>query len=231
MHQVYRREQKYTLQTTEALRLCSCLEQVLQQDSHNGVNGYPVRSLYFDTLGNLDFHEKEDGSNPRKKIRLRIYSCEADFALLEMKQKDGESQLKRSLRVSREQALQIAAGQYSCLLQMEDPFAQECFTVLHMFCYRPTGIVEYNRKAFVLQENKIRITFDSRIRATESSFDLFDKNLNLYPVLDHSLIVLEVKYNGFLLSYVQNAVDNTNKSAVAVSKYALGRLASMHYSF
>lgn len=231
MNQVYRREQKYALATTESLRLCAYLEKVLREDPHNGSGGYPVRSLYFDTLGNLDFHEKEDGCDQRKKLRLRIYDCDADFALLEMKQKEGERQRKRSLRISRNQAMQLADGNYSCLLEIEDPFAQECFAVLHMYAYRPKVVVEYDRKAFVLQENNIRITFDHRIRATESSFCLFDKKLNLYPVLDASISVLEVKYNGFLLSYVQDAIKQANKSAVAVSKYALGRLASMHYLF
>lgn len=231
VQQVFRREQKYVLQTAEALRLCAYLEKVLQEDSHNGPGGYAVRSLYFDTMSNRDFHEKEDGADPRSKLRLRCYGPDADFALLEMKQKQGESQRKRSLRVSRGQAQQLAEGRYSCLLEMDDPFAKECFAVLHMCAYRPKAIVTYNRKAFVLRENRTRVTLDSQIRATESSGRLFDPSLSLYPVLDSSLTVLEIKYNGFLLSYVQDAVNRANRSTEAVSKYALGRMASMHKWF
>ena len=71
-----------------------------------------------------------------------------------------------------------------------------------MFCYRPKAIVEYQRKAYVASENKTRITFDFAIKATESDFRLFSPTLNQNPVLDPYLVVMEVKYNGFMLSYI-----------------------------
>ena len=52
---------------------------------------------------------------------------------------------------------------------------------MHSRCYRPKTIVEYNRKAFIAKENKIRITFDSRIVSVESCFDLFSPRLNMNP--------------------------------------------------
>lgn len=64
-------------------------------------------------------------------------------------------------------------------------------------------IVEYKRKAYIAKENKIRITFDHQIEATETNMDLFAPDLNMYPVLDKFNGVLEVKYNGFLLSYIK----------------------------
>ena len=73
----------------------------MHEDPHNGISGYPVRSLYFDTLDDRDFHEKAAGVELRRKLRLRSYDPAADFAMLEMKQKQGASQLKRSLRVTR----------------------------------------------------------------------------------------------------------------------------------
>ena len=33
-------------------------------------SGYPVRSLYFDTLHDRDFAEKLFGTDPRRKVRL-----------------------------------------------------------------------------------------------------------------------------------------------------------------
>lgn len=90
-------------------------------------------------------------------------------------------------------------------------------------CYRPKTIVEYRRKAFIAKENKIRITFDHDIAATESSFDLFDSGLLMNPVMDKSMAVLEVKYNGFLLSYIRQMLDGIDKSELSVSKYCLAR--------
>lgn len=111
-----------------------------------------------------DFYEKEDGLEIRRKIRLRTYSPDSDFAMLEMKQKQGENQKKRSLRLSKEDADELSRGQYSCLLKYENSFAVECYGLMNMFCYRPKAIVEYQRKAYVASENKTRITFDLQLR-------------------------------------------------------------------
>ena len=100
-------------------------------------------------------------------------------AMLEMKQKQGVQQLKRSLKISREDAVRIIKGDLFPLLTYRDPFAAEIYAFMQIHAYRPVTIVEYRRKAFIAKENKIRITFDNQIVATESSFDLFDPNLNM----------------------------------------------------
>lgn len=212
-------------------QLSGLLEAVMHQDSHNGAEGYCIRSLYFDTLNEQDYEDKLDGIELRKKIRLRIYDPSDSFAMLEMKQKEGNYQKKRSLRLEREDAIALTQGRYDCLLKYPDPFAQECFGLMHSKCYRPKTIVQYRRKAFVAKENNIRITFDHQIRATETNFDLFDPALNLYPVLDAFNSVLEVKYNGFLLSYIKNLINTANRSALSVSKYCLARSATMKFGF
>jgi len=104
VNRVFREEKKYLISLPEALQACHRLAQVMHEDPHNGISGYPVRSLYFDTLDDRDFREKAAGVELRRKLRLRCYDPAADFAMLEMKQKQGASQLKRSLRVTREDA-------------------------------------------------------------------------------------------------------------------------------
>lgn len=157
------------------------------------------------------------------KLRLRSYDPAADFAMLEMKQKQGASQLKRSLRVTREDAQALTRGDYAPLLRYPESFAAECYALMHSRCYRPKTIVEYNRKAFIAKENKIRITFDSRIVSVESCFDLFSPRLNMNPVLDPYCVVLEVKYNGFLLDYLRELINSVDRSELSVSKYVLAR--------
>lgn len=231
MNEVLRQEKKYLLSLEQYRRLDNTFEKVLRPDVHNGAEGYRIRSLYFDTMQERDFYEKEDGLEIRRKIRLRIYSPDSDFAMLEMKQKQGENQKKRSLRLSREDAMELADGRYSCLLGYEDPFARECYGLMNIHCYRPKSIVEYRRKAYVASENKTRITFDTDIRATESDFRIFSPTLNLYPVFDSYLAVMEVKYNGFLLSYIKKMVSLEGKSPTSVSKYCLSRSVGLHYLF
>lgn len=231
MNEVFRQEKKYLMTMASMYALSGRLEPVMHQDSHNGAQGYSIRSLYFDTLDERDYQSKVDGLELRRKIRLRIYDPSASFAMLEMKQKEGAYQKKRSLRVEREDARQLAQGQYESLLRYEEPFAAECYALLHGRCYRPKTIVEYRRKAYVAKENKIRITFDHQIRATETCYELFRPDLNLYPVLDSYLGVLEVKYNGFLLSYIKDLIQYADRSELSVSKYCLARSATLKFGF
>lgn len=230
MNEVYRQEKKYLMNLEAMQRLSQVLDPVMIQDPHNGARGYRVRSLYFDTINDQDFEDKIEGVELRRKIRLRIYDPGDDFAMLEMKQKQGAYQKKRSLRLPRADAQELASGRYHCLLRMDSPFAQECYGLMHMQCYRPKTVVEYLRKAYIAKENKIRITFDHQIRATEANFQLFDPHLNLYPVLDPFNGVLEVKYNGFLLSYIKDLVGAANRSELSVSKYCLARSAGLHFA-
>ena len=223
MNTVLREEKKFLIGINDFISKSHELEKVLIQDEHNGVHGYMIRSLYFDTPFDTDFFEKQAGCELRRKIRLRIYDVKQDFAMLEMKQKQGAVQLKRSLKVSRADAERIIKCDYSPLLKYEEPFAAQMYAFMTTRCYRPVTIVQYNRKAFIAKENKIRITFDNQIVATESCFDLFSEKLNMNSVLDPYNVVLEVKYNGFLLGYIRDLINSIDKSELSVSKYVLAR--------
>lgn len=223
MNQVLREEKKFLISLQEFLALSHRVGQVMAADPHNGTHGYCIRSLYFDTVYDGDYFEKQAGVELRRKIRLRCYDPRASYAMLEMKQKQGANQLKRSLRVSREDAIRLTRGDYTPLLSYSEPFAVECYALMNARAYVPRTIVEYNRKAFIAKENKIRVTFDNRIVSTESSRDLFDCGLNMNPVLDPSCVVLEVKFNGFLLDYIRRLITPVNRSELSVSKYVLAR--------
>ena len=229
MNEVLRQEKKYLMTVADASRLASRLERVMMADAHNGATGYRIRSLYFDTSDDRDFHDKEDGLELRRKIRLRIYDPGAEFAMLEMKQKEGAYQKKRSLRVSRADARRLIRGDYEPLLSYGEPFVAECYGLMHCLCYRPKAVVEYRRRAYIARENRIRVTLDAEIIATESCYDIFAPDLLQYPVLDPFHTVLEVKYNGFLLSYIKDLVNTTYCSELSVSKYCLSRSVGLHY--
>jgi len=230
LNEVLRQEKKYLMTIVDCHKLSDHLGKFMIEDEHNGARGYRIRSLYFDTPDDGDYKDKIDGLELRRKIRLRNYDPAADFAMLEMKQKEGAYQKKRSLRMSREDAKQLIMGNYEPLLQYSEPFATECYGLMHYKCYRPRAVVEYQRKAYIAKENRIRITIDSNITATESCFDIFSENLLQYPVLDPYNAVLEVKYNGFLLSYIKDLVSAANRSEFSASKYCLSRSAGLHYS-
>lgn len=223
MNKVLREEKKFLIGIHDFIKTAGTLEKVLLQDDHNGTHGYIVRSLYYDTPWDSDFFEKQAGVELRRKVRLRIYDPSHSYAMLEMKQKEGNRQLKRSLKVSREDALRLIEADYTPLLEYKEPFAAEIYAFMQTRCYRPKAIVQYNRKAFIAKENKIRVTFDNNVCATESSFDLFSENLDMNPVLDPFNVIMEVKFNGFLLGYIRDLINTIDKSELSVSKYCLAR--------
>ena len=220
---VLRTEQKYRLNYVEMVRMSHRLTQVLRQDSHGGSDGYPVRSLYFDTPDNTDFFDKLDGYECRRKIRLRIYSPDAGLAKLELKEKQGTLQRKRSLTLTREQAIAVSNGDYKPLLEYGSDFSLELYGRMMQFFYRPKCIVEYDRKAFVVAENDTRLTIDYNLRVAEAGNDLFTKDIAWYLLNTDNSATLEVKYNRFFLSYIKNLVSMPSYKQTSASKYAAAR--------
>lgn len=230
MNEVLRQEKKFLISLDQYYRLSRYLASVMMEDPHNGTDGYCIRSLYFDSLDDRDFQEKEDGIELRRKLRLRNYGADSQTAKLEMKQKQGMNQKKRSLTLQRSDAKQLIQGNTSVLLKEGSPFALECYVMMNQHLYRPVAVIEYQRKAFIAKENSIRITFDHHIIASETQFEIFSELIQ-NPVFDPYLVVLEVKYNGFLLSYLKDLLLEVEKNETSVSKYCLGRTISKHYVF
>lgn len=223
MNIVLRREEKYTIQTKEALFYYDKFEKIMSTDKFSKDGSYTVRSLYFDNVDDKDFFDKINEQYFRRKIRLRIYSPNDKTAKLEIKQKQGVFQKKRSLSITRDDAKELIEGNTSILLNYDNDFANEAYSIMNLECYKPKTIIEYQRRAFMAKENQIRLTFDSNIRATESSFDLFSENLLLNPIIDPNYVIFEVKYNHFMLSYISDMIADINRSAVSSSKYCMGR--------
>lgn len=203
------------------MNLKNILCKTLTQDSHNTNGGYIVRSLYFDTLYNNDYFDKEDGLEYRRKIRLRTYNPKAQFLKLELKQKEGEYQHKYSLTIPKNIAQRLIDGHYEVLKELNNNFADRLYTIMQTNLYRPKCIVEYKRLAYIVKENNTRITIDSDLKSSESNMDIFNPSLSLNTVTGKT--ILEVKYNNFLLSYVKDIIDSTNKSQTSASKYCMSR--------
>lgn len=220
---VARRETKFFIDEVTASFLRSSLESVLMpRDPMGGPDGYMVRSLYFDTVYDGDYNDKVDGLDIRRKIRLRIYSPDAKTAKLEIKQKRGIEQWKRSAIVPREYVSLLLSGKYGELRRkLDSPFAQSLLSTMEVEGYIPRTIVEYNRLAYMLETDNTRVTFDSRLQATEANYDLFSSDLAMYPIPVPT--ILEVKYTNFLLSHLRSALMLADMLPTSASKYCLGR--------
>ncbi|HEM3615280.1 TPA: VTC domain-containing protein [Streptococcus suis] len=76
MNEVLRKEKKYLLPLEMYYYLSGKLEKILKVDSYGKEDGYCVRSLYFDSLEDVDWQEQEDGLENRRKIRLELDDVE-----------------------------------------------------------------------------------------------------------------------------------------------------------
>lgn len=237
MNSVFREEHKYLISKETYYSLRHKISQVMHRDQNSEQNlyryskgdGYTIRSLYFDSIDDRDYHEKIDGIELRRKLRLRTYMHDPSFCLLEMKKKEGNNQKKTSYKMTREQGERLISGDYGMLLELDHPFLLECYYMIMQYVYRPKSVVTYERDAFVAKENKIRITFDQEIRGSESDFNIFSDKLVENSFLDESKVVLEVKYNGFLLQYIKELLEEMAHNQLSVSKYCLSRKISKHH--
>ena len=223
MLDVLREEKKYVCNLLEAVYLKNTLNGIMQGDPYQGYEPYMVRSLYFDSMSDIDYREKEDGLSDRKKVRLRIYSPDSDYAKLELKQKSGCMQRKQSLAVTREHAVELISGNYDVLKEYDNEFSTYMYNLMTLESYRPKTVIEYDRVAYVAPINNIRLTVDSGVRANEGYFNIFDENIALYPVIDPSSVIFEVKYNKYMPSYVKDAIRFICKTETSASKYTMSR--------
>ena len=94
----FRHEYKYVIPYEEMLFLRTKLNKILDIDQD--YDGYMIRSLYFDSIDDIDYYDKLGGELNRKKIRMRIYEYTGKLIKLEMKAKYDYHQLKESLIIN-----------------------------------------------------------------------------------------------------------------------------------
>jgi len=83
----YRNELKFEVSELELNKIKYRLKALMREDSHQGADGYLIRSIYFDDIYNSYMLENESGVSQRKKYRIRIYNKSADEIHLEKKSK------------------------------------------------------------------------------------------------------------------------------------------------
>lgn len=221
---VKRSECKYYLDIATASMLRKKLDKILKRDENSQIKSYMVRSVYFDSLNNVDFYTKLAGTSNRKKIRLRVYDFNSSKCKLEIKKKENDLQRKISLWITKEDASELLKGKYKVLRKYFKKHSDAIY-MYHLMvngCYRPVAMIEYNRIAYTYRLYDTRITFDMNIKSSESNFNLFDKK-PLYTSILNDKIVLEVKFNGEPINFISDILKPFNLTRLAISKYCLGR--------
>lgn len=216
---VSRAEEKYVLSHVEYECIKNIIRNFMMLDRGRP---YWIRSLYFDTPYDRDYLDKEIGVNERKKVRLRIYSLEDEFAKLEIKNKSGDYSVKETLKISREDAKSLIAGDSMPILAYGSELAVKIYNILNCEHRVPAVIVDYMREAYFLSVNNVRITFDSGIRALRDMTCYYAEGIAT-PVTFADEIIMEVKYNGALPDILIEAIRCVDLFRESVSKYCMSR--------
>ena len=201
------------------------ISKIFSKDLNNDRNGtYHIRSLYFDNKSNQDYYQKIYGIEKRKKIRIKLYNLNPSPIKLEIKNKFNSYIIKKSLAISTGDASEIISGNYDCLLNYRDAVALNIYKEFLKDFYRPVILIDYRREAYNYDLNQIRINFDSEIKKREINLnDLFIDDSNTSPVLDGNKIIMEIKFNGHIPTWIKNLLQLPRFERCAISKYTLSR--------
>jgi len=222
--EVLRNELKYYISQPEYRLLVNVLDSLLPPDKYSQNGCYHVRSLYFDTLHDKAFYEKMYGVGRRKKYRLRIYSVDDQKVKFEIKNKVKEKINKETAIISREDALSVINGDADPHLKYNNKILNKIYCDFKRDPFRPVVMVDYLRKAFTYDINRIRITFDQELSSDISNFDIFRKPINPKSILKAGLVIMEVKYNDYLPDWIKDALGIVTSTRSAISKYCLSRI-------
>lgn len=221
---VKRNELKYYINQIDYKVLFEILKNHLIQDENAmRTNGY-IRSLYFDSIFDKAFHEKEAGVLNRKKYRLRIYDLDTEKVKFEIKNKFNNQIFKETAFISREDAIKLQNGDYEVLLRYNNPVLNKAYCEFKKEPYKPVAIIDYTREAFMFPLNDTRITFDKHLKATSENLDIFNKDHLMKPLLRRGVLVMEIKYNNFLPLWVKKLIQIPRFERSAIGKYYIGRL-------
>ena len=221
-----RHELKYHIDYFQYQLLRKKLAAVLKLDPHAGPDGrYKVRSLYFDDFKNTALLEKMAGVARRKKYRIRIYNCSDECIKFERKTKRDHYVFKESVRLSREEADCIIAGDVSFLAGSENYLLKSFYLESRYALLRPVVLVDYHREAYVYPVGNVRITFDIDLHTGLGSVSLFDPNSFTMGVNEEQGVILEVKFDDVLPLHIRGLFPNTIRPRLAIGKFVICRTA------
>ena len=219
----YRHEFKHEITRADMFVIRQRLRAVARPDPHAVDGRYLIRSLYFDNLDDKALREKIDGVNRREKFRIRYYNLDPSVIHLEKKSRLNGLGTKYSAALTKEEAQRIVDGDTCWMMDPERPLLQELYCKMRYQGMRPKTIVDYTREPFIYGPGNVRVTIDYDIRTGLKSTDFLNPECVTIPAGD-APILLEVKWDAFLPTVIQDAVQLPNRRAAAFSKYAQCRI-------
>ena len=220
LEQKFRHEYKHSITPADMVTLRMRLSAVMQHDSFTVGGKYFIRSLYFDNIFDKALLEKLNGVNQREKFRIRYYNGDTSFIRLEKKAKFGGLSSKLSAPLTYGQANLLARG--IPVRDSKNELINELAFKMDTQLLKPKTIVDYSREAFVYPVGNVRVTLDCNIRTGMDPTELLDPNCVTVPTGED--IILEVKWDEYLPSAIEQAVQLGSRQTSSFTKYAACRI-------
>lgn len=221
---MYRVEDKYLLSPSQMTLLEKRIASVLTPDQNNiNRKGYQISSLYFDDNYDRCLHDTINGVSPRDKYRIRIYNNSFDTIKLEVKRKKLNRTLKFVSSITKEECQKLCLGEtLDRRTDSADDPINAFNTAISTRLLHPSVIVTYDRNAYLYDEGDVRITFDRNLRGSNWT-EMFGKPDLVYDYPQGKGGILEVKYNGFLPTFIAQLIENNSMIQTSNSKYRICR--------
>jgi hypothetical protein len=184
---------------------------------------YTLTSVYFDSFKDDDLDQKINGVRYREKYRLRFYNDISNFAKFEIKRKNENTIEKISVALKLNEIEKILKADYSPLKNYENlEYAAHRMKFLD---YKPKTIVKYDRVAFYLPFNNIRVTLDLNLRS-QGFYSAFMENscFGGKLIMPKGYDILEIKYLDSFPNFLWQLISKYSLQRSSISKYALSRL-------
>ena len=217
---IFRHELKHEINFSD---LIAVRQRLCAPDQYAVGGKYRVRSMYFDNLRDKALREKLEGLNYREKFRIRYYNGDTSFLCLEKKTKLNGLGNKQKARLSEEETERLLCGDYRWMKESGRPLVTELYSKMMSQGLRPKAIVDYTREPFTYRPGNVRVTLDYNLRTGIGCREFLNPDCVTIPA-GNPVIIMEVKWDEFLPSAIQDAVQLKSRRAAAFSKYAACRI-------
>jgi SPX domain protein involved in polyphosphate accumulation len=162
------------------------LKSVLHLDAHSPIDGYKVRSLYFEDIYNSSYNDKITGVYAREKVRLRYYGIRPDTIKLERK-------IKKGLYITKDVSV-LGSAEVLALIGPDQVYPEALIPAYHNVRLKPKLIIEYQRTALVYEPLDVRITFDTHLKYSSQIYLYFDDDFPMHRLMPSNQVIMEIKY-------------------------------------
>lgn len=219
-------ELKYLISLAQTERFKADLRPYLIQDEHGENGKYALTSLYYDSPDLRCYWEKEYGLRFRRKLRIRRYETiepmtEATPVFLEIKQRVDRVTQKRRVVLSYADALRLCNDRKLPEGSSEDRVTlEEMYVLIWQYNLRPVSIVRYDRQAFMgtQYDPGLRVTFDTNLTFQAHKLHIHEEASAL-PMLSPNQVVMEIKVNDRIPTWLTGLIADHNLKMVRISKY------------